>query len=182
MIRKIVYSSRKFYILVPAILLALFLSASFSDSVPVLFECNIIKVNDGDTVTLMLNDKSRRCRLIGIDAPEIGQEPWGTKAKEHLRQLLKEQYWRVSVEVGSDEHYDKYKRLLVYLWTKDNRLINEQMVLDGYAVLFTYRSNSKYKDRLARAQKIAQEKQIGIWGQDGLTETPLEYKKKQPTE
>jgi len=180
MIRPLVPSSLKVHLIIPAVLLASILLASSSPAVPVLFEGRVIAVNDGDTVTLIMNGKQRRCRLIGIDAPEIGQDPWGPKAKEHLRQMIKNLFWRVNVEVGSDEQFDRYKRLLVYLWTKDDTLINEQMLLDGQAVLFTFQSNGKYTDRLKKAQKIAQEKHRGIWGQDGLKETPVEYRKAHP--
>ncbi len=139
----------------------------------------IIAVNDGDTVTVIVHGKKQRCRLIGIDAPERGQEPWGVRAREHLRKLLKDRRWQASVETGL-EPFDKYNRLLVYLWTSDNRLINEQMLLDGYAVLFTYQPNSKYAERFAAAQRLARERKNGIWGKDGLSESPLDYKKKHP--
>lgn len=143
-------------------------------------EARVIAVNDGDGVTIRMNGREYRCRLIGIDAPEMGQEPWGQKAREHLRKILKDLRWKVSVEVGL-EQFDKYNRLLVYLWS-ENTLINEQMLLDGYAVLFTMQPNSKYVDRFRKAQRIAREKKIGIWGPDGLKERPLDYKKKHPRE
>ncbi len=144
-------------------------------------EARVITVHDGDTVTIVMNGREQRCRLIGIDAPETGQEPWGHRAKEHLRSLLKQQHWQVSVETGL-ERIDKYDRLLVYLWTRDNQLINEQMLGDGYAVLFTYQPNSKYVDRFVKAQRTAKQKKLGIWGPDGLQERPVDYKKKHPRE
>jgi micrococcal nuclease len=141
----------------------------------------IVAVNDGDTVTIFMKGREQRCRLIGIDAPETGQEPWGLRAKEHLRSLLKAQRWQVSVETGL-EMIDRYDRLLVYLWTKDSQLINEQMLEDGYAVLLTYQPNSKYADRFAKAQRTARQKKLGIWGLDGLQERPVDYKKNHPRE
>ncbi len=144
-------------------------------------EARVIAVHDGDTVTIVMNGREQRCRLIGIDAPETGQEPWGFRAKEHLRSLLREQHWQVSVEPGL-EMIDRYDRLLVYLWTRDNQLINEQMLGDGYAVLFTYQPNSKYVARFVKAQRTARQKKLGIWGPDGLRERPVDYKKKHPRE
>ncbi len=142
-------------------------------------EARVIAVNDGDTVTIVMNNREYRTRLIGLDAPEMGQEPWGEKAREHLRKLLKENHWRVSVETDI-EQYDKYNRLLVYLWTPDGDMLNERMLLDGYAVLFTIQPNSRYVDRFVRAQRIARQKKTGIWGPDGLKERPVDYKKKHP--
>jgi micrococcal nuclease len=148
---------------------------------PSLEQARVIEVNDGDTVTIRMNGKEYRTRLIGLDAPEMGQEPWGARAQEHLRKLLKEAGWQVSVETDIVQ-LDKYNRLLVYLWSDNKTMINEQMLLDGYAVLFTIQPNSKYVDRLRKCQAMAREKRHGIWGPDGLKERPLDYKKKHPRE
>jgi micrococcal nuclease len=165
--------------------LVLFTSLLFSSALSSSFagqkrsEARVTAVNDGDTVTLRMNDREYRTRLIGLDAPEMGQEPWGGKAREHLRKLLKDSRWRVSVETDITQ-YDKYDRLLVYIWSLDDELLNERMILDGYAVLFTIQPNSRYVDRFRKAQRRARKKKKGIWGPDGLQETPLAYKKKHP--
>ncbi len=142
-------------------------------------EAKVITVNDGDTITILLDGSKYRVRLIGIDAPEMGQEPWGRASRDHLRRLLKDGRWRVSLEQDI-EHYDKYNRLLVYLWTSDGRMLNEEMLQDGYAVLFTIQPNSKYSRRFRNAERIARENRRGIWGPNGLTEKPLDYKKTHP--
>jgi micrococcal nuclease len=165
-------------VFIAAALLSL-LAASLSAAASELREARIIAVNDGDTVTLVMQGKKYRTRLIGIDAPEMGQEPWGRTARAYLRTILKAEHWNVLVETDV-EHYDKYNRLLVYLWSKDKKLINEMMVRDGYAVTYPFKLNSRYRDRFKKAERSAQEKHIGIWGPDGLKETPLEYKKKHP--
>ncbi len=144
-------------------------------------EARVIRVNDGDTVTLRMDGKIYKARLIGFDAPEMGQEPWGKKAREHLRTLLKDSRWNVSVETDI-EKYDKYNRLLVYVWTRDKTFINERMLADGYAVLFTFPPNTQYVDLFKKAQRSARENKDGIWGPDGLKERPVEYKKKHPRE
>jgi micrococcal nuclease len=163
-------------VLIVSIFLASHYPAAASSAVQ---EASVLAVNDGDTVTLKISDKEYRTRLIGIDGPEMGQEPWGRKSREHLRRLLKDLRWQVLVETDVVS-YDKYNRLLVYLWSQNNNLINEQMLLDGYAVLFTIQPNSKYADRFKKAQRAAREKKIGIWGRDGLKERPLDYKKRNP--
>ncbi len=166
-----------------AIVLVITLSLSFSldpsNAAEKLSQARVIAVNDGDTVTILMNGKKYRTRLIGMDAPEMGQEPWGKRAQEHLRKLLKEVKWRVSVETDVGQ-YDKYNRLLVYLWTPEGEMLNERMIKDGYAVLFTIQPNSKYVDRFRKAQRAARDEKRGIWGPDGLKERPLDYKKKHP--
>ena len=69
-----------------------------TDAQPMLLEARVIKVNDGDTITLRMDNRIYKTRLIGFDAPEMGQEPWGKKARDHLRTLLKDSGWNVSKE------------------------------------------------------------------------------------
>lgn len=142
-------------------------------------EARIVDLNDGDTVVIRMDGRTYRTRLIGIDAPEMGQEPWGKKAKKHLRELVKHSGGMVMVESDVTKH-DKYDRLLAYLWLDEKTMINELMLRDGYAVLFTVQPNSKHVDRLKKAQYAARENRSGIWGPDGLTEKPIEYKKVHP--
>ncbi len=146
---------------------------------PSLHQAKVTAVNDGDTVTIFLEGKEHRCRLIGFDAPEMGQEPWGRRSREHLRGLLKASRWKITVETDL-EKYDKYNRLLVYLRTPDNVMINERMLTDGYAVLFTIQPNSRYVERFKKAQHQARQEKRGIWGPNGLKERPLDYKKAHP--
>jgi micrococcal nuclease len=142
-------------------------------------EAHVLEVNDGDTVTLRMDDKTYRTRLIGIDAPELDQRPWGYRAKDHLIEIMTHTDWTVYVETDIVKH-DKYDRLLAYLWTRQKELINEWMVLDGHAVLFTIPPNVKYANRFARAEKRARQEKKGIWEPKGLKESPFEYRKKHP--
>jgi micrococcal nuclease len=170
------------------ILAALILLAAFCfichaqpSSVQKLHETSVrvVRVHDGDTVSAVFGQKTEKVRLLGIDAPEMGQRPWGAKAKRHLEGLLKRSEWSVSLEFDIVKR-DKYGRLLAYLRGKDNKLINLEMVEDGYAVLFTLPPNVKYADELRNSQRLAREKGLGIWGKDGLKEMPLDYKKTHP--
>jgi len=140
-------------------------------------EARIIEINDGDTVTLSVNNNIFRARLIGIDAPEMGQRPWGEKAKRHLERLVKPAE-KIIIETDI-ERLDKYNRLLVYLFKEDGTFINEKMLLDGYAVLLTLPPNVKYVDRFVKAEKTARRLKKGIWGKNGLKERPIDYKERQ---
>jgi micrococcal nuclease len=137
------------------------------------------QVHDGDTITLRLNGKKYRTRLIGIDAPEIKQRPWGRRAKEHLIQIMKRTKWTVYVETD-EEQIDKYGRLLAYIFTKKHVLINEKMINDGYAVIFPIEPNTKYSERFSKAETRAREAKKGIWGPQGLRESPAEWREKHP--
>jgi micrococcal nuclease len=166
-------------LLLIALSVLLLFQSGHSAATPSRQDARVVAVNDGDSVTIVMNGMKYRTRLIGIDAPEMGQEPWGRKAREHLRALLKGYRWRVSIEEDVEQR-DKYNRLLVYLWAPDGEMLNERMLRDGYSVLFTIQPNSKYVDRFRKAQQSARENKKGIWGPEGLKERPLDYKKGHP--
>ena len=139
----------------------------------------VTAVHDGDTVSVILKRRQEKIRLIGIDAPEIGQKPWGEKSKEYLEALLRSSGWKVKLEFDVDKR-DKYSRILAYLRTPDGRLINLLMVESGYAMLFTFPPNVKYVNELRAAQREARERRLGIWSEKGLKEKPVDYRKKHP--
>jgi micrococcal nuclease len=139
----------------------------------------VMTVNDGDTVTVFKNKKREKIRLIGIDAPEMGQKPWGEKARKYLESILSSSDWKVTMELDVEER-DKYGRMLAYLRTTDGSLVNVSMVKNGYALLFTFPPNVKYVTDLRAAQREARERKAGIWGENGLDEKPGDYRKEHP--
>ncbi len=46
------------------------------------------KIYDGDTIAAFVDGQFQKIRLIGIDAPEMEQRPWGRKAKECIEVLI----------------------------------------------------------------------------------------------
>jgi len=178
---------RRFYYtkIVPIIFLTTFITSplyAFSGASYV-----VTSVHDGNTVSIKVESfagfplKIERLRLIGIDAPELGQEPWGRRAKRHLKKLLSESGWVVTVEFDVDRR-DKHGRLLGYLWNrKKGTLVNERMIEDGYAVLYSFPPNVRYDERFTEAQKTAQSKGLGIWGKKGLTQSPSLWRKDHPS-
>ncbi|MFN4319766.1 MAG: thermonuclease family protein [Aquificaceae bacterium] len=59
---------------------------------------------------------------------------------------------------------DKYGRLLAYAWLPDGRMLNEILLKEGYAYVYTVPPNVKYKDTFIAAQKYARENKKGLWG------------------
>jgi micrococcal nuclease len=139
----------------------------------------VVEVNDGDTISVLFDGNRERVRLIGIDAPELQQKPWGQRARGHLKELLSTLRWTVSLEFDIEKR-DQYGRLLAYIWTSDRGLINVQMLKDGYAMLYTFPPNIRYVDEFKKAQDEARSKGLGIWGRGGLKETPRGYRKEHP--
>ncbi|MEN2986567.1 MAG: thermonuclease family protein, partial [Thermodesulfovibrionaceae bacterium] len=143
----------------------------------------VVSIHDGDTISITIKSflgislKTEKVRLIGIDAPEIEQKPWGIKAKNHLKKLIKESDWLVRLEFDI-QHKDRYGRLLAYVWDKNGKMVNYMMVRDGYAVLYTVPPNVKYVNLLINAQRLARQEGKGIWGKDGLKELPSEWRER----
>jgi endonuclease YncB( thermonuclease family) len=68
-------------------------------------EGRIVKVTDGDTVTLLdAHHRQHKIRLDGIDAPESGQ-PFGGASKQHLAELVANRQ-----AVAECSKTDRYKR------------------------------------------------------------------------
>ncbi len=139
----------------------------------------VISVADGDSVTIMLSSKKEKVRLIGIDAPELGQKPWGAESKKYLESLISSSGSKVRLEYDVEQR-DKYGRILAYLWTTDGTLLNLSMVKNGQAVLYTFPPNVKYVNDLKAAQAEARNKGLGIWSGKGLKERPGDYRKQHP--
>ncbi len=127
----------------------------------------------------MIDGKEEKVRLIGIDAPELAQKPWGDKSKKYLESLLSSSGWKVRLDYDV-EKTDQYGRLLAYMWTQDNRHVNLLMLENGYAALYTLPPNVKYVEEFRTTQTKAREKKIGIWGANGLKERPRDYRKEHP--
>ena len=139
----------------------------------------VVGVNDGDTITVLWAGKRERVRLIGIDAPELQQSPWGQRSKKYLSELLSASQWTVSLDFDLEKR-DQYGRLLSYVWTSDKKMINLQMVKEGYAIIYTFPPNIRHVDEFRKAQDEARRKGLGIWGKGELKETPREYRKEHP--
>ncbi len=139
----------------------------------------VLRVHDGDTVSIRYRGRTERVRLLGIDAPELGQRPWGPRAKKHLRRLLGQAGWLVRLELDVQGR-DRYGRLLAYLRSPQGLMINLQMVRDGYALVYTRPPNVRYSAELLQAQREAQVAGAGFWSKGGLQESPRRYRERHP--
>ena len=133
--------------------------------------CAVSRVSDGDSFRCA---DGRRVRLIGIDSPESQQLPFGPRSRDALLQLIPVGA-RVRLEPDA-ARTDRYRRELAYVWSGAT-LVNEAMLRDGWAVIYTVPPNVKYADRLARAQKEARAEGAGLWNQQGFACIPSEFRR-----
>ena len=93
----------------------------------------VVKVADGDTITIMTPAGKERIRFLGIDAPEKAQTPWGPRARQFLSDLVMGKDVRVEQDV---ELRDRYGRVLGYVYI-GNRFANLELVKAGLSMLYT---------------------------------------------
>jgi micrococcal nuclease len=123
-----------------------------------------------------------RVRLIGIESPDMRQQPWGIEAKKALEQMIGEtqgqQLVLQRVVLESDvAPLDSYGRRLAYVW-KGGILLNEQLVKEGYVLAVPRSPNQKYDLRLIRAQEYARLMGKGIWNPEKpMRLTPSEFQR-----
>jgi micrococcal nuclease len=134
--------------------------------------CIVERIADGDTFSCR---DGREVRLIGIDTPELGQGESGRRARRALARLVPPgSAVRLERDVAPR---DRYGRELAHVWS-GSRLVNETLVLDGWAVLYTVPPNVKYADRLERAQKKARESGAGLWHSGGFECAPADWRRR----
>lgn len=129
------------------------------------FSAKVIKISDGDTITILQDKQQIKVRLFGIDAPEKKQD-YGQKSKQFLASLVAGQV--VEVEPKGK---DRYKRTLGIIHYKGQD-INAQMVLNGYAWAYV-----KYSRIYVDQEKTARENKLGLWQSSNPT-PPWEWRKR----
>lgn len=133
--------------------------------------CVVFQVADGDSFRCR---DGRRVRLIGIDTPER-QQAFSEVARQALLEMIP---CATAVRLEWDvAPTDRFGRLLAYVWVGPT-LVNEAMVRDGWAVLYTVPPNVKYAGRLGRAQKEARARGAGLWAQRGFDCPPSEFRRR----
>ena len=143
-------------------------SNSTNSTIPVrAIKVKVLRVVDGDTIHVLLNNKDVTIRMIGIDTPETvdPRKPvqcFGKEASNHARQLLDGTIVYLEQDTSQGD-YDKYNRLLSYIWMSDGRLFNQVMIAEGYAFEYTYNLPYNYQTQFKSAQRNAQDKQLGLW-------------------
>jgi len=122
----------------------------------------VLSVHDGNTITVQLEDRKEKVRLIGIDAPEIDQAPWGVQARDVLRGLVDSKTVRLETDITER---DQYRRLLAYVYVGE-MLVNAEMVRQGQAVLYTVPPNVAHVEDYQKAQQEAREAGRGVWDRE----------------
>jgi micrococcal nuclease len=142
--------------------IALFGTARAADPLKPLavLAAKVTKVNDGDSIEVMLDSGAARVRMSAIDTPEYDQ-PYGAKSSAALKALLPLGS-SVELEVITQ---DQFHRMVATVWlvTDEKRTnINETMLREGHAWAYRrYMRDPKFCDIEAEAR----DQKLGLWAQ-----------------
>jgi micrococcal nuclease len=129
----------------------------------------VVKVVDGDTIDIDVPDgkfPDTRIRLLAVDTPETDKSPsgamyFGKEASDFVRKIAMEQKVTVLLDKLSKTR-DKYGRLLAFVRFADGKILNEELVSQGFAYADTRFPHSDY-EKFMQLEKTAQEQKKGLW-------------------
>lgn len=145
-----------------------------------LLQARVVRVIDGDTIQVRLsNARTERVRLIGIDTPEVYESEKlerdsreSGRSREEIQALgrLASEFTKKRLdgeEVGLEldvQVWDRYGRVLGYVWLSNDTLFNALILREGYAQILTIPPNVKYAELFLACQREAQERNKGLRG------------------
>jgi len=138
----------------------------------------IVRVADGDTVTMKTATGQHRIRLASIDAPETGHgndqpgQPFGQPARDNLAALVAGR-----TLVARCYEQDRYGRDICDLPLPDGQTANRKQVADGFAWANTVRRGEYLRDKsLPAIQQQAQAAGKGMWAERGKSVPPWQWR------
>jgi micrococcal nuclease len=132
----------------------------------------VINVIDGDTIDVQIDGikDPLRVRYIGIDTPEPYAEALPEcGSSEATRRNLELVGNSVVTLVPGTNPYDKYDRLLAYVYVGD-RFINGVLIAEGFATVMMVEPNTQYRNSFNNLYTSARTNKLGIWALCGSGE------------
>ena len=135
-------------------------------------KARVLAITDGDTINISANKKTISLRLACIDAPELGQAPFGNAARDALTGLI---------PVGSTISYrpkgkDNFGRTIAEVFGARKSNIGLAMVETGQAFVYEEFVDTCDADLLINTQNRALQSGLGIWSATNL-QKPWDYRK-----
>lgn len=148
-------------------------------SVPVALQAGfyrVVEFDDGDTIVVDMNGVREKVRFIGVDTPET-KDPrkpiqcFGRAAAGFTKNLIGNNPVRLESD-PTNTNRDRYSRLLRYVYLPDGRLVNLEIIKQGYG--FAYVSFPVQKlEEFKAAQAEARTHNRGLWA--GCKPTQNQY-------
>lgn len=101
----------------------------------------LTRVVDGDTLEVAIGGRIEKVRLIGVDTPETVHptnpvEFFGKQASAYTRSMAEGQIVRLEND-PQDTDQDHYGRLLRYVFRPDGKLLNAEIISQGFGHAYT---------------------------------------------
>jgi len=133
----------------------------------------IISVGDGDTIRIRDGSEKLVVRLACIDAPEISQEPYGTRSRDFLKKMLP-LGTKVVLHVQT---IDRYGRSVAEVFTKKGN-INESMIEQGQGFVYRRYLSKCNGPRYLSLERQAQKLGLGVWSTSSTgIQRPWDYRR-----
>jgi micrococcal nuclease len=147
------------------ILLISFLFTSYTHA----FQGKVIRISDGDTITVLHDGNKEKIRLYGIDTPEMKQS-FGKEAKAFTESMVTGK--TVNVESVTT---DRYGRTIGIVHVDGNSL-SEEIVKSGYAWVYDRYCKKDMCDKWKQLEEVARQSKAGLWLQDDPV-APWKYRR-----
>ncbi|MCZ7563803.1 MAG: thermonuclease family protein [Burkholderiales bacterium] len=159
-----------------AIIVALVASLQFSQAVGAdwLIEGRVVRVSDGDTVTVLDDEKKQhKIRFAGIDAPEKRQ-PFGNASKQNLSRLIFDR--RVEARCHKRDRYGR-EVCAVLIDARDIGLEQVRAGMAWHYKRFESEQTPQARVEFADAEGRARTARRGLWADKNPT-PPWEWRDK----
>jgi micrococcal nuclease len=122
---------------------------------------------DGDTIAVNMDGKTEMIRMIGVDTPETHKpntpvQCYGPAAAAYTKNIIGTNKVRLEADAKSTNR-DRYDRLLRYVYLPDGRLVEAELIQNGYGFAYTDFPFTKSPD-FVRYQDEAKTANKGLWG------------------
>lgn len=104
-------------------------------------EAKVVRIVDGDTIRVDIDDEEYSVRYIGINTPETN-EKGGANATNENRRLVAGQTVYLEKDVSDTDHYG---RLLRNVFLEDGTFVNAELVKSGHAEVSTHLPDVRYR-------------------------------------
>ncbi len=133
----------------------------------------VVRVVDGDTIVVSPNEK---VRLIGVDTPETVHPKkavacFGKEATRFTRDAVEGKSVRLVLDKVNTKrrHKDRYGRTLAYAYLADGKMLNAELIRQGYAHAYT-RFPFRYLVEFRELERQARTQTVGLWSSCFLNE------------
>ena len=129
-------------------------------------DARVTRVVSGDTIEVVIKGIGFTIAYLGMDAPDLATarakaDCYSAQALAANRKLVVGQNVRVERDVSD---FDATGRLWRYVYLPDGRMVNEELLKEGYGRLSAVTPDRRYQQRLAAAEQVAQTAKKGLWG------------------